>query len=142
MGRRPTGSATLIELAGLIDDSAGPAACWPWLGGRDKDGYGRHGSASRRIPRMVCEATYGPPFPRAVALHSCDNPPCCNPSHLRWGTQKENVADAMAKGRHRPGPRRVGSMWHCRGCGEPRPGHYITTCPVTKYLLDSRCTSG
>jgi DNA invertase Pin-like site-specific DNA recombinase len=34
-------------------------------------------------------------------LHSCDNPPCCNPHHLRSGTQLENVQDMHAKGRAR-----------------------------------------
>jgi hypothetical protein len=35
------------------------------------------------------------------ALHSCDNPPCCNPKHLRWGTQQENVQDIFKRGRRR-----------------------------------------
>ena len=34
-----------------------------------------------------------------VILHSCDNPPCCNPDHLKLGTQADNVADMLAKGR-------------------------------------------
>jgi len=36
-----------------------------------------------------------------VVAHLCDNPGCCNPAHLRWTTQAMNVADALAKGRHR-----------------------------------------
>lgn len=33
------------------------------------------------------------------ALHSCDNPRCANPQHLREGTHAENKADAMARQR-------------------------------------------
>lgn len=33
------------------------------------------------------------------ALHSCDNPPCANPRHLRWGTLQDNMDDKVARGR-------------------------------------------
>jgi cysteinyl-tRNA synthetase len=36
-----------------------------------------------------------------VIMHTCDNPSCCNPNHLRKGTQSDNVLDKMTKGRHR-----------------------------------------
>ena len=36
-----------------------------------------------------------------VLMHSCDNPPCINPKHLKPGTHQTNVADKMRKGRHR-----------------------------------------
>jgi hypothetical protein len=47
-------------------------------------------------------------------LHSCDNRPCCNPKHIFEGTQKENIADMIAKGR---GNLRAGAQ---RGEKNPR----------------------
>jgi predicted XRE-type DNA-binding protein len=32
-------------------------------------------------------------------LHRCDNPKCCNPKHLFTGTNADNVADRVSKGR-------------------------------------------
>lgn len=34
-------------------------------------------------------------------LHGCDNPPCINVDHLSIGTQKDNIQDALSKGRMR-----------------------------------------
>ena len=36
-------------------------------------------------------------MPDLCALHSCDNPPCCNPTHLRWGTISENTREAFER---------------------------------------------
>lgn len=38
---------------------------------------------------------------KQLALHSCDNPSCINPLHLRWGTHSENNTECVSKGRHR-----------------------------------------
>lgn len=77
--------------------------CWPWTKGVDKDGYGRftikpngkqrHLRAAR-VALYLHTGVWG-----EIAMHTCDSPPCCNPAHLRWGTQLENRRDAKAKGR-------------------------------------------
>lgn len=35
-----------------------------------------------------------------VVSHRCDNPPCCNPAHLKAATELENSADMIAKRRN------------------------------------------
>lgn len=37
-----------------------------------------------------------------VVMHVCDVGRCVNPDHLKLGTQRDNVHDAIAKGRFRP----------------------------------------
>lgn len=91
-----------------VDSSAGIDACWPWRGTLAK-GYGCiHIDGKRYISsRLAYEFTNGP-IPRQhgdnkfVVMHICDNPRCCNPAHLRLGTQRENSADRDAKGRSGP----------------------------------------
>jgi len=41
--------------------------------------------------------------PNTVRLHSCDNPNCINPEHIKRGTHADNVADKVAKSRHMHG---------------------------------------
>jgi len=40
-----------------------------------------------------------------LTRHTCDNPPCINPSHLITGTDKDNSDDKIARGRHNFGER-------------------------------------
>jgi hypothetical protein len=37
-------------------------------------------------------------------MHTCDNPLCVEPTHLRIGTQRDNVLDMYAKRRHPRSP--------------------------------------
>lgn len=56
--------------------------------------------------RIACFLAHGPaPEGKPHALHSCDNPACCNPNHLRWGSVKDNVRDALERNRHSPPPK-------------------------------------
>jgi HNH endonuclease len=45
------------------------------------------------------ESTVGPRPQGAEACHSCDQPRCCNPGHLRWDTHQGNMADMRDRGR-------------------------------------------
>lgn len=93
-------------------DRQGPGECWPWLASRFKDGYGqfRLGSHSR-AHRISWTLTFGDIPPGLCVLHRCDNPACCNPAHLFLGTNLDNVADMIAKGRNATGDRN-GSRLH------------------------------
>ncbi len=75
--------------------------CWEWNAGRDTSNYGRfwlHGK-QKIASRVGWELVYGT-IPKGICvLHSCDNPPCCNPEHWFLGTQIENLKDMYSKER-------------------------------------------
>lgn len=49
--------------------------------------------------RVSYEMRHGPIPDGLNILHDCDNPNCVNPSHLKAGTQQENMRDASLRGR-------------------------------------------
>lgn len=81
-----------------------PSGCWRFLGCCNEHGYGVVGADGKRgqkvlTHRAVFEFFVGP-IPQGLhVLHSCDNPPCCNPSHLRAGTHADNMRDKAERGR-------------------------------------------
>lgn len=98
-------SADLARFRRKIDTSGD---CWLWLGETNNRGYGRfatyRGPGSRQrhrylAHRLAVHVFTGRDPGRWFVLHECDNPPCCNPDHLRLGTQTDNMREASVRGR-------------------------------------------
>lgn len=107
---------TAAQIIGFADQSGGPTACWPWMKARAKYGYGVATWRSRKwaAHRLIWALTNGDIPDGKVVMHMCNNPPCCNPAHLRVATQAENIAHRDACGRTATGER-SGAALHPEG---------------------------
>jgi hypothetical protein len=88
-----------------VDQSAGLFECWPWTGARTPLGYGWvkvPDAGPTPAHRRAYQLLVGPIPAGLHVLHSCDNPPCVNPAHLRLGTHAENMRDAVERNRFNP----------------------------------------
>lgn len=74
--------------------------CWPWKQSCFRGGYGQWKLRGRNLKahRIAYALTFGDD-PTRLVLHSCDNPPCCNPAHHFLGDEAANSADCKNKGR-------------------------------------------
>ena len=89
------------------NDTSGSTECLVWPYGKTASsrmkggGYGclRWNGKMRRAHCVVWSLTNGPIPQGMVVMHECDNPLCCNRTHLSLGTQKDNMVDAGKKGR-------------------------------------------
>lgn len=90
-----------LESASVPEPNTG---CWLWMRGMTACGYGslavaRMGIRENRANRLAWMAAHGR-IPKGMhVLHRCDTRACVNPDHLFLGSNRDNVADRVAKGR-------------------------------------------
>lgn len=103
---RPLGSYTQGTMKEFIEariERIPFSGCWIWMQSLAKSGYGNFRRERRSGTQLTHRASYTAfvgPVPEGLhVLHRCDVRACCNPSHLFVGTNQDNIADSVAKGR-------------------------------------------
>ncbi|KKK48266.1 hypothetical protein LCGC14_3146880, partial [marine sediment metagenome] len=87
-----------------VEKSSG---CWIWKRGCFANGYGQcvYQGKHWKAHRLAWVLSFGIIPDGGLVLHSCDNKRCVNPNHLFVGSQKDNIQDALMKGRMATGGR-------------------------------------
>ena len=82
--------------------------CWNWLGAKNNQGYGKISVRENGIKKTLLVHRFALKIftgrnvrRKTVCKHLCNNKLCCNPDHLEFGTQKENIQQCVADGRHK-----------------------------------------
>jgi hypothetical protein len=88
------------------------AECWSWKGNTVSGGYGRFFINGRKhlIHRLVFKAYNGGLSDTELVRHSCNNPNCCNPMHLKSGTNEDNAKDAQISGAYQQMSRKTATV--------------------------------
>ena len=82
--------------------------CIEWKWADNAVGYGiryAKGRSPKLATHIVMEAVGRPRPGDLYCCHSCNNPPCINPKHLRWDTNSGNQLDRRKAGNDCAGER-------------------------------------
>ena len=83
-------------------DVRSPEECWEWQASLNGRGYGRFKIASYvsvTASRFALISHKEDEGGGLHVLHKCDNRKCCNPHHLYFGTQSQNMRDRTERDR-------------------------------------------
>ena len=97
--------------------------CWPWQGGKNKRGYGtiKIRQQPLLVHRIAWEITFGKITEGKMVMHRCNNPSCCNPAHLKLGTDVNNQRHRSASGSYKKAIKCTGVYFNKKGrCWEAR----------------------
>ena len=118
----------------------GPSDCWEWQASRGTKGYGQINFRAKVLlaHRVIWTISNNREIPEGMVIyHTCDNPPCCNPAHLKLGTYQDNALDACRKGRHRGS--RTDDLVMCWACKQPQPRENFHKCRRRANGLQTFC---
>ncbi len=108
MPRIPTPPLRLLESR----SKKMPSGCVEWIGPRSRYNYGVFSSSimGRMGAHRASWILHRGVIPdRISVLHSCDNPPCVNPNHLKLGDHHDNMKDRKANGNYCKGSKHFNS---------------------------------
>lgn len=108
-------------------DKRGADECWLWRAGRNQKGFGaiftpklrRARDRRRGVMILATRVAFDLAHPHAKlrrneqAFHTCGNPSCVNPAHLRRGLHTESPTVANLRKGSVPGTNQYANRTHC-----------------------------
>jgi len=105
-GGRGKRHRTIDRFLARVQKHANDKGCWIFAGAKCCPGghiyFAKRDGSRVSAHRYAYQLRHGKIPAGKVVMHTCDVAACVNPAHLKIGTQRENVHDAIGKGRFAP----------------------------------------